>query len=462
MKNYLTNYRITIYIVIIGLTVCFYSCSNLVDVEMPNDKIEKSEVYNDIATTKSALNNLYLKFATSSVFNKFSTGASFNLSLFTDELDFYGTADNSAKDIYENNISDIHVSTTSWWNNSYQNIYAINDFIIGVSNSHAFDDNQKKHLLGEAYTLRALYYQYLTMLYGSIPYTVSTDYTINKTLKKISHEEVLLKVEDDLNKAMELLDYSYRDKNKFYINKSVTQIILLENFILQKKYDKAEILANFILSQNLYNIEDDLSKTFKKDAKSTIWQIAPQYTSDSTNEATLYLFSNFTVNSPTLATNLVNLFTEGDKRKAHWLKEFNTDNQKFYQVYKYKNKVNNTDEFSILFRIEQVYFQLAYSLSMQENTKKAIEILNQIRQKRGLNNLPITLSKSEFITVFLNESTKEFFTENARRYFDLKITNQLDILKTTKPNFKSFHNLLPIPFRQLEINKNLMPNNPGY
>lgn len=99
---------------------------------------------------------------------------------------------------------------------------------------------------------------------------------------------------------------------------------------------------------------------------------------------------------------------------------------------------------------------------MQDNTKQAVETLNIIRQKRGLDNLPYTLNKQEFTTHYLEESSREFFTENARRFIDLKNTNKLDDLKLIKPNFKAYYNLLPIPYRQLEINKNLLPNNPGY
>ncbi|MDO5858094.1 RagB/SusD family nutrient uptake outer membrane protein [Myroides odoratimimus] len=459
MKKITYMYKITISFILLGLF--FTSCTDQIEVDMPNDKIEHSEIYKDIATTKAALNGLYLDLNNSSIFNKLNTGVSFNLSLFTDELDYSGS-ETAAKDMYENTILDTHSRTTAWWNSSYQNIYSINAFIEGVTNSSFLETDLKKPLLGEAYALRALYYHYLSVLYGDIPYTTSTNYNLNKSLQKLPYQEVLLKIESDLTLATELLDYSYRDINKFYINKSIAQVLLIENYILQKKYDKAENTAHLILDQKLYSIEDNLARTFKKDAKSTIWQIAPRFASDITSEASLYLFSNFTNSSSTVSNHLLNLFDSNDKRKQQWLKKTNINNQEFYQVYKYKNQQNNTDEFSIFYRIEQVYFQLAYSQFRQENTKQAIETLNIIRQKRGLENLPYTLSNQEFITNYLAESSKEFFTENARRFIDLKITDLLEDLKLIKPNFQSYHNLFPIPYKQLQINKNLLPNNPGY
>ncbi|MCA4807003.1 RagB/SusD family nutrient uptake outer membrane protein [Myroides odoratimimus] len=461
MKNKIIQNSIIIYTLLVGILFTSASCTSQIEVDMPNDKIDQSEVYKDVATTKAVLNNIYLNFSSSYIFSKSNAGPSFNLSLFTDELDYYGTNIYS-NDMYENSITDNNSYISSWWNDSYQSIYTINAFIEGVKNSTYLDNDLKKQFLGEAYTLRALNYHYLTILFGDVPYTVSTDYNHNKSLKRLPYQEVLQKVESDLISAVEILDYSYRDPNKFYINKSTALVILVENYIAQKKYDKAETTARLLLDQKTYSIENDLSKTFKKDANSTIWQIPPKFTTDITSEASLYLFSNFTLNSSVITGNLLALFQDKDKRKKEWLNKITLNNEDFYQVYKYKNQQNNTDEFSIFYRIEQVYFHLAYSLSMQNNVKQAIETLNIVRQKRGLEDLSTSLSKQEFITNYLEESTREFFTENGRRFIDLKITNKLDDLKISKPNFKSYHNLMPIPYRQLEINKNLLPNNPGY
>lgn len=461
MINITLRYKVLIFSFLLGFLLLAVSCNKLLEVDMPNDKIEAAAVYQDAATIQAALNSLYLDISLSSVLGTGNNGTSFNLSLFTDELEFFGTS-TAPQDMFENTITDIHSYTTSWWNGTYQNIYAINSFIEGLSGSSVLDAKLKEQFLGEAYALRALYYHYLCMLYGDIPYTVSTDYVLNKTLKKLPYQEVLLKIESDLNDAVAILDYDYRDPNKFYINKSVALVLLLENYIAQKKYDKAEAVAQTILDQQLYHIDEDASRTFKKDAASTIWQIAPRFATNVTNEASLYLFSNFTQSSSVISTHLFNLFENQDKRKQAWLQEFYSGDQLYYQVYKYKNQSNNTDEFSIFYRIEQVYLQLAYSLFMQQKKDRGIQTLNILRQKRGLDALPETLEDEEFVSQYLAESSREFFTENGRRFIDLKNTGRLEDLKHVKPNFRLYHNLMPIPYRQIEINKNLLPNNPGY
>ena len=57
----------------------------------------------------------------------------------------------------------------------------------------------------------------------------------------------------------------------------------------------------------------------------------------------------------------------------------------------------------------------------------------------------------------------ELFTEFGHRFFDLKRTNQLDvILPTTKPGWNTTDQLWPLPELELNANPNLEPQNPGY
>ena len=88
--------------------------------------------------------------------------------------------------------------------------------------------------------------------------------------------------------------------------------------------------------------------------------------------------------------------------------------------------------------------------------------INKIRSKRGLPNLPLSLSKDAFITELLIEANKEFFTEGGHRFFDLKRNDKIQDLASTKPTWKSYNVLFPIPEKQILINKNLLPNNPSY
>ncbi|WP_233266156.1 RagB/SusD family nutrient uptake outer membrane protein [Myroides fluvii] len=105
---------------------------------------------------------------------------------------------------------------------------------------------------------------------------------------------------------------------------------------------------------------------------------------------------------------------------------------------------------------------LAESLYRQDKISEAVQVINTVRIKRGLNGLPLNITKQEFETQYLTESNKEFFTESGHRFFTLKRLEKLQILKDAKPNWREFHQLFPIPEKQLLINKNLNPQNNGY
>ncbi|MGL4585183.1 MAG: RagB/SusD family nutrient uptake outer membrane protein [Flavobacterium sp.] len=435
------------------------SCERMIEVDSPTNMVNKEDVYKDISTTKAALAYLYTNIRNNAFLSKSPTGIHHSLSLYTDELDHIGTSDNN---YYLNMIQASGPETILWWNNAYQDMYAINAFIEGLTPSPYIEQEIKKTLLGEAYTLRALYYQNLVQLYGDIPYTTSTDYKSNTTISKKLYQVVLVDIEQDLLQALDYLTYSFRSPDKYYVNKAVAELLLSENYLLQKKYDLAELYSSKIIDSNLYQIDEDLSKTFKKDAKSTIWQISPEQGSYITPEASNYIFTAIAANTSVISEKLLKSFDSNDLRKQHWLKKIEINDQTFYGVYKYKNKTDNTDENSIFFRIEQAYSILAESLLSQNKLPQAVETLNVIRTKRGLLPLSTNIAKVELEQEFLQEMYREFFTENGHRFNTLKRLNQLSQIKEVKPNWKEYNSLFPIPEKQLLINTNLNPQNNGY
>lgn len=447
------------FVVFILLTLPLLSCESLIEIDSPNNKIDRSDVYQDIATAKSALSYLYTRTRDNSLIGKSVSGLSFSLSLYTDELDFYGTTPNN---FYFNNIQANNDTMGKWWDQTYKDIYSINAFIEGVTASDKLSQEDKKHLLAEALVLRALFYQLLVQLYGDIPYTTTTDYVYNTTIGKTKPKRVLLEIEKDLLSAVENLEYTYRSTQRIYINKAVAELLLTENYLLQKRFDKAEFYSQRILNNNLYTIESDLNKVFKNTAKSTLWQISPALTTNITPEAGYYIFDKLSANSSVVSQHLLNSFDSNDLRLKNWTKPYTQNKKDMLQVYKYKNNKTNSDEFSIFFRLEQAYLMNSESLIHQGKISEAVIVLNELRSTRGLKNISVSITKEQAIEELLQEYTKEFFSEAGIRFFSLKRHQNLDKLIDIKSNWKSYHNLFPIHYRQLQINKNLLPNNTGY
>ncbi|MEC4028747.1 RagB/SusD family nutrient uptake outer membrane protein [Myroides odoratimimus] len=441
----------------LAIIVLLQSCEEMIEIDLPTDQISTESVFKDKRSATAALANLYIKLRESSLYSGNNQGMGAELGLYTDELEpisIPSTADSAL--LFNNTIDPTRFVLTTFWNTSYTEIYAINSFINGVSKSSGILEQDKNQLIAESLLLRAMYYQALTQLFGDIPHTTSTNYKTNTHIKKTNYIEVLKLIEQDVLQAKEILSYNYRTPNKYYPNKAVAELILAKNYLLQKEYSKAEFYAELLINNPLYNLELDLSQTFKKTAKSTIWQLSNSNNTVATYEARNYIML---INDSRykLSSNLINSFDPNDLRKLHWTKEYLDTNK--VHAFKYKNNFTNSDECSILFRIEEAYFILSEALIYQNKEKEAIPYLNSIRQKAGLSLFPSTFNKEETLLVMLHESKKEFFLEHGRRFFDLKRNDKLSILKASKPNWQNKHALLPYPEKEILINPNLNPQN---
>lgn len=452
--------------ILLLLTILLFnsSCEELIEVDLPSDQIHSSKIFEDINLAKSALSGIYTNFRNSSFFNGYSSGAGTILSLYTDELTALADLNSPLDEpkFYNNEILSSNISIANLWDTSYKHIYSINSFIEGLTNSTKLDSDQKKILLSEAIFIRSIYYQYLTSLFGDIPYITTTNYKTNTSIGKTTHLEVLDRIETDLKYSLDNLPDSYRNVNRFYPNKACVQLVLAKNYILKKQDNLAEQQLIKILNSSQYSIESNLNRTFKKDAKSTLWQLDSNSPDARTLEAANYIFQMLPPPLYTLNPSLLNNFSTDDLRRQNWIKDVSKDDQTWSHSYKYKNNTTNPDEYSIVFRLEEVY-QLYIETCINTNKLDiAIEYINHLKQRANITPLPLSLNKQQTLKEYLNESQREFFTEHGNRFFTLKRNGQLSILKDIKKNWQDKNSLFPIPEKELLINTKLLPQNNGY
>jgi starch-binding outer membrane protein, SusD/RagB family len=160
----------------------------------------------------------------------------------------------------------------------------------------------------------------------------------------------------------------------------------------------------------------------------------------------------------------MNAFETGDLRKALWTKKVTTKNESWYHAYKYKLTTNTgtSAEYTILFRLAEMYLIRAESNAKLNHLEEAKEDLNKIRNRAGLTNTN-AVTQEEVLTAIAKERRLEFFTEQGHRFFDLKRTGKADeVLSLAKPNWNSNHIVLPLPENELLLNENLLPQNTGY
>ncbi|MBL1410995.1 RagB/SusD family nutrient uptake outer membrane protein [Sphingobacterium faecale] len=449
------------------LLILFASCETIVEVGLPDNKIQAETVFEDINTARSVLAGAYTNLRDQSLLSGERNSVGYLLSLYTDELaisyDPQGTS--VIFDIHNNTLLPINDRVQSIWTSSYSHIYVINSLILGLEHSEKLPVSEKSSLLGESYLLRSLYYYYLTNLFGDIPLVTTLDYQINTKIKKTKHIDVLKFVEEDLLKSLELLKYEYRNAERVFPNKAVVELMLAKTYLLMNRNEEAATVSKKVIDNPLYLFEPDLKKVFKKTSLGTLWQYNLNNNRGATGEALNYTWFTLPPSSAMMTESLLSSFSATDSRKIEWVKTDKLNGQSWSHPHKYKNADRNSvnpDENSILFRIEEAYFIYAEALANLDRVSDAIPFINKTRQRAGLQLLPTDLTKEEFVGEMLEEAKREFFTEHGHRFFDLKRNNKLNILEKTKPNWEAKHALFPYPEKEILLNPNLLPNNEGY
>jgi hypothetical protein len=454
-------FNILLIVIILLLLKTTISCEKLVEVEIPNNQITTAQVFEDSQTANAALAGLYAGLWNNSPISGDQVGKL--LGSYTDDLDCYAaTATNGIFDIYKNQQIDNNPTIYTFWSTAYQQIYVANAIIEGAENSLALSLDEKNRIKGEALLARSVLYFYLQQVFGDIPYPVNTDYQVNQSLGKTPSTAVLTKLENDLMQSIMKLKDEYRNSERIFPNKKVAQLMLAKIYMSEHRWGDAELLLREISQSPLYQFESNITKVFQKSGTHILWQLKPKNSGDATKEASTYYFVNAAPSNYALSPNLVSSFSGTDLRKSNWMTTVTFNGTTWYRTDKYKNRTNNTTEYSILFRLDEVYLLLAEALVQQNRITEAIPYVNATRQRAGLALLTASITQGELVDEILLENRKEFFTEMGHRFIDLKRIDRLPTLIPVKPNWKEYHKLWPLPQKELLLNSNLNPQNNGY
>ncbi|WP_027379074.1 RagB/SusD family nutrient uptake outer membrane protein [Chryseobacterium daeguense] len=456
-----TNINKITAIAVLCILTTLISCEKMLEVDLPENQMLSETVFQDAQTANSVLSGLYAGLWEASPIAGDQSGRI--LSLYTDDLTYYAVnATNGLPEISNNTLIDTNQFVSSVWSAAYQKIYVSNSIIEGLNSSSSISAAEKNRMTGEALTIRSLLFFYLQQIYGDIPYPVTTNYQINQSITKTNSEEVLQRIESDLTEAVELLPDQYRSAERIFINKKTAQLMLAKVQMQRSRYAEAESNLKAVIQSPLYQFQNDITKVFLKSGTHIIWQLKPKNSGDPVREATLYYFANVAPSSMSLSPALVSSFQTGDLRKQHWMAAVIVAGTTWYRAEKYKARSANTTENSIVFRLEEAYLLLAESLAKQNKTAEALPYINPIRQRAAQPLLASSVSQNTLLDEILKENRKEFFTEMGHRFIDLKRAGQLNTLQTTKPNWKDFHKVWPLPQKELLMNPNMNPQNTGY
>ncbi len=385
----------------------------------------------------------------------------------------------------------------AFWAKSYEGIVRANEVIARVPDIDMDSDLQNR-ILGEARFLRGLFYFHLTNLWSDVPLvldlqTVGEEALVPRTPKA----SVLNSVFDDLDFAISHLPDSYGSSDKGRATKGAALTLKSRVHLYQGQYNEAIAAANAVtqLGYDLLPAEewaDQFLPDGENNETESIFEV--QFTGN-TGSGTGSNFNN-TAGIPELGggglyptQDLVEAFEDGDPRLGWSIllpgvefagTVFSPDGQdsnfgrtgfaRIKGVIPEPNIGGEGDQNAVVMRYAEVLLNLAEAENELNGPQGAYDPINKIRNRVGLPSLDNGLSKEEMRTAIRKERRLELAFEG-HHYFDLlrygpaAMQAAMESVVNVPGHARYFDQkvmLWPVPQTEIDVNPNLLPNNPGW
>ena len=437
-------------------------CRKLLQVPTPQDEISAGEVFSSDSNALSALSGMYIQIMNNPQ-SLLNGGVTLYGGLSSDELN--NTVPNASIDAFRlDSLTATNLLCSNLYTGAYNTIYTANSMFTGLQGANGVSANMRSELQGEAEFVRALVYFYLVNLYGGVPLVTTTDFTVSSVQPQASVGDVYNQIVADLQDAEGRLSPTYLSTSAYAgartrPNQAAATALLARVWLYQGQWGRAELAADTVIANPLYQLVTDLNQVFLAGSLEAIWQLQPVYNNLATAEGNLFIPRNGGQPAYILTPELLANWEPGDLRRAAWTDSVVND----VYPYKYKEASNNppNSEYEIVLRLAEMYLIRAEARAQQGNTAGAAADLNIVRQRAGLPPTTAT-DPAVLLGAIMHERQIEFFAECGHRWLDLKRTGAVTaVLGAEKPHWEAMDALYPIPANELSENPTLVQN-PGY
>ncbi|MBB2949429.1 RagB/SusD family nutrient uptake outer membrane protein [Sphingobacterium sp. JUb56] len=348
------------------------------------------------------------------------------------------------------------------WTAIYNTINRANNVIAKVpalSVTPTFTDAVRNQLVGEAHFLRALSYFDLGRTWGGVQLVLVPTSSSNnlENLKRSSLADTYRQVLADLIKAEELLPNS---TNRIRATRKTVWALRARYHLYREEWKEAITYASKLIDdKSNYNLLTPYSSFFADNASGTNESILELYYTTNVVNTQAYQWQPSTKGGvgwirPSMGiVNLLNNKSIAGTRQSLISKVvLNGVDNWFGNLY---YRTNGTDP-AFLIRIAELYLIRAEAYAQDNDIAKSLADLNVIRKRADIQELNIA-DKATLLLAIEQENRIEFAFEN-HRWYDLVRTRRA---KTVLGIDEDFRLLLPIPYAQILIDKNL-EQNPQY
>ncbi|WP_142686720.1 RagB/SusD family nutrient uptake outer membrane protein [Chitinophaga polysaccharea] len=425
---------------VISAATLVSSCSKILDLEPHNSTFTnayfstETDAKTSLAGAYAILRNILIR---DNSWHKYGD-------IVSGELSIDGGRDNGNFNISNGEFVGLNVGSGNWnWQQYYQLLQQVNliiNKVPGIDDSKFTNINNKRHVIGEAYFLRAFTYFYMSRIWGDVPLKLEPDLDVSsaKNIPRSPADSVWKQCLADLEIAKQNLDFGYEDESERAVRANKGAVFALQAHILAWKGDYAgcEAAANEVITKGGYALLDSTNymKVFIGKTQEGIFEIN---INDGQSEG-LSLATNggagVTLMMPFIDgksyiewpvnENYLSIYEDRDKDIR--FKDF------FYglggnqgQIIKYSNiayadgstkkdprMTNNLN----IFRLADILLLRAEALNKLKKDGDALPLLNQVRQRAGLDNY--TGAGDDLATTILEERLRELFYEG-HAYYDL-------------------------------------------
>ncbi|PSL47831.1 putative outer membrane starch-binding protein [Chitinophaga niastensis] len=378
----------------------------------------------------------------------------------------------------------------------YKGIYTANLVLDKVSKSTGISDATKKRVLSEAKFLRALFYYYLTGLFGdAVLYNESNyaDIDKSKTMPRTPVSDIRKSMITDLTEAAAGLPATYTAADNGRATAGAALALLTKVYLWNKDWTNAETTAMQIKTAGNYQLLPDYGAVFAANNefnKESIFEIDFQPVLLNSYQHAFYSPNNTVGVEPFKSKpwyrvyvpyhNFANSFDPADKRKAVLIatgyngQAFLVDNTNKVDVwfgpkwYRLDADERNSGLDIYVLRYADVLLMLAEAANENGHPGVALEALNEVRRRAGLADAK-GLAQDAFRNEIYDERAKELCGEGHRRLDlvrwgkypqaarDASVTEEAAL----SASYKDYYSLLPIPATETQKNPALGQNK-GY
>lgn len=400
-------------------------------------------------------------------------------------------------DMYKLQYNPANPEITNWWQNSYKLISRANDVIANVPNIK-MDNAQKNNILGNAYFLRGMAYFDLVRSFGDVPLllkpiTSPGDSSLfpKRTTAAAIYQQAIADLQFAEANCFSELNIS--SSNKGMVSTGAASAMLARVYLQRASTpfadpgDNQAALdeCNKVINSNVYSLMPNYGDIFSCDAKyypankEVIFAVQfGDNASSTTQNITCRMFSpSLLGGSGSFVANakfVQNGYPAYDTMRYNWnigTKVGATTVTPF--IYKYRDAkwIANSNNS----RVNWIVLRYADVLLMQSEAMNNLNAgdpgkfagINKVQQRAKIpaanqysfTNVP---TADNFVDTLLKERQRELCVEGHRRWDLIRLGRYAPIESGIGMNLPDFRLLLPLPQTELDANKNLRPQNPGY